>query len=150
MTATVHHLPDQVERKVASLRASEFSEQTLRRACELVLAGRLPLRDAIVLRAAKRIVAMLTPEVAATWRATQALIRASVPESTYRLWIEPLEAAGADEETLYLAAPEGIRAWTERRYSGLIAEALADADPALRRVSFAPSPISLTDAPEAV
>lgn len=150
MTATVHHLPDQVERKVTSLRASEFSEQTLRRACELVLAERFPLRDAIVLRAAKRIVAMLTPEVAATWRATQALIRASVPESTYRLWIEPLEAAGADEETLYLAAPEGIRAWAERRYAGLIVEALADADPVLRRVSFAPSPISLTDLPEAV
>ena len=29
----------------------------------------------------------------AFWRETQSRLRASVPESTYRLWLEPLEAA---------------------------------------------------------
>jgi chromosomal replication initiator protein len=76
-------------------------------------------------------------ELDALWRATQKRLKASVPESTYRLWLEPLEAAGADSETLYLAAPEGIRAWTERRYSSLIAEALAEIDSPLVGVSFA-------------
>ena len=72
----------------------------------------------------------------AIWRATQDRLRASVPESTYRLWLEPLAAVGADGETLYLTAPEGIRAWAERRYASLIAEALADSGSVLRRVSF--------------
>ena len=76
-------------------------------------------------------------ELDALWRATQDRLRASVPESTYRLWLEPLKAVGADGDTLYLTAPEGIRAWAERRYAALIAEALADSGTPLRRVSFA-------------
>ena len=76
-------------------------------------------------------------ELDALWRATQDRLRASVPESTFRLWLEPLEAAGSDGDTLYLTAPEGIRAWAERRYASLIAEALEDSGTPLRRVSFA-------------
>jgi chromosomal replication initiator protein len=75
-------------------------------------------------------------ELDALWRATRDRLRASVPESTYRLWLEPLQPAGADGDTLYLTAPDGIRAWAERRYSSLIAEALLDSDSPLRRVSF--------------
>jgi chromosomal replication initiator protein len=59
-----------------------------------------------------------------------------VLESTYRLWLEPLRAVGADDDAIYLTAPEGIRAWAERRYSALIAEALADSGTPLRRVVF--------------
>jgi chromosomal replication initiator protein len=72
----------------------------------------------------------------ALWRATQDRLKASVPDSTYRLWLDPLSAAGSDGEMLYLTAPEGIRAWAERRYSGLIADALAEAGGSIRRVSF--------------
>jgi chromosomal replication initiator protein len=72
----------------------------------------------------------------ALWRATQDRLKASVPDSTYRLWLEPLSAAGADEETLYLSAPEGIRTWAERRYSALIAEAMEEAGAAMSRVCF--------------
>jgi chromosomal replication initiator protein len=78
-------------------------------------------------------------ELDALWRATQDRLRDSVPESTYRLWLEPLQATGSDGETLYLSAPEGIRAWAERRYAALIAEALADSETTLRHVSFAPA-----------
>jgi chromosomal replication initiator protein len=77
----------------------------------------------------------------ALWRATQDRLRASVPESTFRLWLEPLTAAGSDGETLYLTAPEGVRAWAERRYSALIAEALADSGTSLSQVSFTDSPL---------
>jgi chromosomal replication initiator protein len=77
------------------------------------------------------------PPLDALWRATQERLKASVPESTYSLWLEPLQVAGSDGQTLYLTAPEGIRAWTERRYSSLIAEALADLDSPLESVSFA-------------
>jgi chromosomal replication initiator protein len=76
-------------------------------------------------------------ELDALWRAVQERLCASVPDSTFRLWLEPLEAAGVDGDTLYLTAPEGIKAWTERRYSSLIAEALAEVDSPLNQVSFA-------------
>ncbi len=79
----------------------------------------------------------LPPDLDAFWRATQERLRASVPESTFRLWLEPLEAVAAEGETLFLAAPENKRAWTERRYSSLIAEALRGADGVLEQVSFA-------------
>jgi chromosomal replication initiator protein len=72
-------------------------------------------------------------------------LRTSVPESTYRLWLEPLEAAGVEGETLFLTAPEGIRAWSERRYSDLIAEALATLDSPVRQVSFADPPMARTN-----
>ncbi|MGN6557522.1 MAG: chromosomal replication initiator protein DnaA [Solirubrobacterales bacterium] len=76
-------------------------------------------------------------ELEALWRAIQECLKTAVPESTYRLWLEPLEAAGVEGETLFLTAPEGIRAWSERRYSSLIAEALAEVDSSLQQVSFA-------------
>jgi chromosomal replication initiator protein len=72
----------------------------------------------------------------AVWTATRQKLKTSVPESTYRLWLEPVEAIGAEGETLFLTAPESIRAWTERRYSTLIEEALSDSGSDLRRVSF--------------
>jgi chromosomal replication initiator protein len=72
----------------------------------------------------------------ALWRATQDRLRASVPDSTFRLWLEPLHPVGSDGDALYLTAPEGIRAWAERRYSSLIGEALAAAETSLRRVVF--------------
>jgi len=78
-----------------------------------------------------------TADLESLWRATQERLAESVPESTYRLWLEPLEAVGADSETIYLKAPEGIRAWAERRYTALIAAALAELGTDLQRVSFA-------------
>ena len=85
-------------------------------------------------------------ELDALWRAVQERLKSSVPESTYRLWLEPLDAAGVEGEVLFLTAPEGIRAWSERRYADLIAEALAQLDSPLRRVSFAEPPDAGADA----
>jgi chromosomal replication initiator protein len=70
------------------------------------------------------------------WKAVQDRLRASVPQSTFQLWLEPLRVAGAQAETLLLTAPDSIRAWTERRYSGLIREALAGAGSPLRSLRF--------------
>ena len=72
----------------------------------------------------------------ALWRATRKRLQDSVPESTYRLWLEPLEVVGGSGEVLYLTAPDGIRAWAERRYSTLIAEALTASGAPFRRVAF--------------
>ncbi len=85
----------------------------------------------------------------ALWGEIQERLKASVPESTYRLWLEPLRAAGAGGDTLFLTGPEGIRAWTERRYSGLIAEALRDSDAELSQVSFA-QPSGMASQPDVI
>ena len=75
-------------------------------------------------------------DLAALWRHAQERLRSSVPESTFTLWLEPVEVAGERGDTLYLAAPDDVRAWAERRYSSLIREAVASAGgPA--EVSFA-------------
>jgi chromosomal replication initiator protein len=74
----------------------------------------------------------------ALWRDAKERLRSSVPESTFKLWLEPLAAASRRGETLYLSAPDGVRAWVERRYSSLIREALADAN-GLSDVSFGPA-----------
>jgi chromosomal replication initiator protein len=70
------------------------------------------------------------------WRDIQSRLRESVPPSTFQLWLEPLEVVGAKGGTLYLSAPDAIRAWTERRYAGLISEALAGAGSGLSEISF--------------
>jgi len=75
-------------------------------------------------------------ELDALWRATQDRLRTTVPESTFRLWLEPLRVVGSDADAVYLTAPEGIRAWAERRYSALIAQALKESGTPLRRVVF--------------
>jgi chromosomal replication initiator protein len=72
------------------------------------------------------------------WGEVQSRLRASVPESTYRLWLEPLRVAGARGSTLHIRAPDGIRAWVERRYSSLIREGLAGAGADFDEVSFGP------------
>jgi chromosomal replication initiator protein len=70
------------------------------------------------------------------WKEVRERLRASVPRSTFELWLEPLEAVGAQGSVLYLSAPDGVRAWAERRYSGLIREALVAAGSELTEIGF--------------
>ena len=60
----------------------------------------------------------------ALWEEVQRRLRAAVPESTFKIWLEPLRAVGAQGTTLYLTAPDGIQTWVERRYTPLLREAL--------------------------
>jgi hypothetical protein len=85
------------------------------------------------------------PDAERAWTEALPTLERSVPGSTFRLWVEPLSAAGAEGDTLYLTGPDGQRAWTEKRYSGLIREALADCKSPLRRVAFIP-PASTAEA----
>ena len=72
----------------------------------------------------------------ALWEDIQRRLRAAVPESTFKIWLEPLRAVGAQGTTLYLTAPEGIRTWVERRYASLLREALDGLDSPLNEVAF--------------
>ena len=72
------------------------------------------------------------------WQDVQGRLRASVPDSTFNLWLRPLQVLGARGTTLHLSAPDSIRSWVERRYASLIGETLAAAGTALSEISFAP------------
>jgi len=77
-------------------------------------------------------------DLGSIWQAVTERLRVSVPDATFRLWLEPLRAAAAQGDTLYVKAPDGIRAWVERRYAALISQALTQVEVGLREVSFAP------------
>ena len=72
------------------------------------------------------------------WKDVQRRLRASVPDSTFDLWLRPLGVLGARGTTLHLSAPDDIRSWVERRYAALIREALQAAEAAWSEISFAP------------
>jgi chromosomal replication initiator protein len=72
----------------------------------------------------------------ALWEDVQRRLRLAVPESTFKIWLEPLRAVGAQGTTLYLAAPDGIQTWVERRYAPLLCEALAEAPTPLTEIAF--------------
>jgi Single-strand binding protein family len=56
----------------------------------------------------------------------RARLRASLPVTTYKLWIRPLRLGGIAADAVYLVSPAHNRAWAERRYSALIAGALRE------------------------
>ncbi len=72
----------------------------------------------------------------ALWEDVQRRLRLAVPESTFKIWLEPLRAVGIQGTTLYLAAPDGIQTWVERRYTPLLREALADSVTQLTEIAF--------------
>jgi len=72
----------------------------------------------------------------ALWEDIRRRLRAAVPESTFEIWLEPLRPVGVQGTTLYLTAPEGIRAWVERRYASLLREALIGLDSSLSEIGF--------------
>jgi len=68
------------------------------------------------------------------WRRVRDDLRASLPPSTFDLWLAPLRPLGAEGSTLRVAAPRSIRAWVERRYSASLEAALRDQRCGLERV----------------
>jgi chromosomal replication initiator protein len=79
----------------------------------------------------------LPDDLAAIWQRVRDEIEASLPPSTYRLWLEPLRPVSAHAATLYLTGPERVRRWVERRYTHRLEQALRNntAD-SLRELAF--------------
>src|SRR3954451_4439711 len=63
---------------------------------------------------------MPTPDLAATWGAIQRELRATVTDSTYHLWLEPLRLEGVDGPKLLVGAPDGMRTWVADRYARVL------------------------------
>lgn len=64
----------------------------------------------------------LTP-VEDTWNRIRNELRASVSDSTFEVWIDPLRPSLMEDGVLVVEAPETIRNWVESRFTGLITEA---------------------------
>ena len=78
----------------------------------------------------------LPDDLAPIWERVREELRGQLPEATFRLWIEPLEAVSAQGNTLHLAASQTTRTWVERRYLASLEAALRATDSDLERVVF--------------
>jgi chromosomal replication initiator protein len=76
----------------------------------------------------------LPEDLAAAWDQAREELRASLPPSTFDLWLGPLRPVSARDATLYVSAPAGIRPWVERRYLARLAAAVRRAVPEVRDV----------------
>jgi chromosomal replication initiator protein len=65
-------------------------------------------------------------EPTSAWRAIRAELRRALGESTYEIWIAPLEVKAFEGTILLLTAPPATRAWTAKRF-GRILESAAQA-----------------------
>jgi chromosomal replication initiator protein len=75
-------------------------------------------------------------DLAQLWEQVRDELRASLPASTFNLWLAPLSPVSAQGSTLFVAAPGSVRAWVERRYADRLADAVARRAPELTRVAF--------------
>ena len=78
-------------------------------------------------------------DLASAWDGVRDELRASLPPSTFALWIEPLRPVSARSSTLYLSAPESVRTWVERRYLPRLVAAVRRREPSLREVRLLPA-----------
>ena len=76
----------------------------------------------------------LHDDLDSVWTRVRDDLRASLPASTFDLWLAPLRPLAAQGSTLRVAAPRSIRAWVERRYSGSLETALRHQNCGLERV----------------
>lgn len=68
---------------------------------------------------------VIASEAAITaWASATVALRAAVPDSTYRLWLEPLDCIGEVDGALAIEAPVDLLAWVRRRYGSLVGEAI--------------------------
>jgi chromosomal replication initiator protein len=62
-----------------------------------------------------------------TWSRVRQELRQTVPDFKFHIWIDPLELAGIDGETLFVRAPDHIRTSVRDRYLNVLREAAAKA-----------------------
>ncbi len=117
--------PDPVEVAVKRLQGSGLSEDHLRWGARLAAAKGLPLRDSIVLREAGGRAEIDTERARDAWAACRGPLEEVLPDSTYRLWVEPLQVIGEHENRLVLAGPRQVHVWVERRYPDLLNRTVA-------------------------
>ena len=79
-------------------------------------------------------------DLARLWVEVRANLAASLPESTFRMWIAPVRPVARRGGTLFLQGPEGVREWVRRRYGELIREAFGSRGLPLDEITFDSAP----------
>ena len=59
-------------------------------------------------------------EPTATWRELRAELRRAVGESTYEIWLEPLELVAIRDGTLLIDAPSATQSWLSKRFGRVL------------------------------
>jgi chromosomal replication initiator protein len=77
-------------------------------------------------------------ELTPAWRKIRAELRRVVGESTYELWLAPLEATAWDGHVLFLQVPPDTGAWISRRFNYVIQRSARAVLGPAARVEFAP------------
>jgi chromosomal replication initiator protein len=70
------------------------------------------------------------------WGRVRDELEASLPRTTFSLWLAPLRAVGVRGPTLLLSAPTSVRTWVERRYGPELHRALELRAPELTGFEF--------------
>src|SRR5436190_7674180 len=96
------------------------------------------LRLAVTLPGRSRLELPAHPELTPVWRKVRAELRRVVGESTYELWLAPLEATAWDGRVLSLEVPPDIGPWISRRFNHVIQRSVRAALGEETRVEFAP------------
>ena len=78
----------------------------------------------------------LPDDLTAIWERVAEELRATLPPSTFELWLDSLQPIGAKASTLYLAAPRATRPWVERRYTTVVEAALRKQRSELKQVAW--------------
>jgi chromosomal replication initiator protein len=60
------------------------------------------------------------PEPVAAWHAMRSELRRALGDSTYDIWIAPLEVRGFEGRQLVLSAPPDIRSWVSKRFGRIL------------------------------
>ncbi|MGA7396122.1 MAG: chromosomal replication initiator protein DnaA [Solirubrobacterales bacterium] len=94
---------------------------------------------------AKPFTAKVDESLETLWAEVRRQLSASLPESTYRMWLSPVRPVAVRGNTLHLNAPDSVRTWVERRYSEMILRATASIAPEITEITFDPA-----DADEAI
>jgi chromosomal replication initiator protein len=82
--------------------------------------------------------AALHDDPASIWERVREQLEASLPTSTFQLWIEPLRPVSVQGKTLYVAAPDAARTWVARRYDAVLEASLRASARGLERVVLVP------------
>lgn len=78
----------------------------------------------------------LPEDLTRIWQRVRDEVRASLPASTYKLWLEPLRPLSIDGHELFVTGPERVRTWVERRYAHRLERALREHTDSVRSVVF--------------
>ena len=76
-------------------------------------------------------------DIAPAWHEIRAELRRTLGESTYEIWLEPLEAEWLDNHLLLLKAPADTHSWVAKRFGRLLESTVRAVLGAEVRVAFA-------------